>query len=91
MLAEREVDDFKMTEYMSKHVGEEFDAVISGVTDFGIFAELPNTVEGLIRMTSLDDDFYVYEEQGYLLRGQRHGKVYKLGQHIRVKCIKPTL
>ena len=87
MLAERAVDDLKMTEYMSHRIGEEFDAVISGVTDFGIFAELPNTVEGLIRMTALDDDYYVFEEQGYLLRGQRHGKVYKLGQHIKVRCI----
>jgi ribonuclease R len=87
MLAERDVDDLKMTEYMSQHVGEVFDAVISGVTDFGIFAELPNTIEGLIRMTSLDDDYYVYEEQGYQLRGQRHGNVYKLGQKIKVRCI----
>ncbi len=91
MLAEREVDDLKMTEYMSHHIGEEFDAVISGVTDFGIFAELPNTVEGLIRMTSLDDDYYVFEEQGYLLRGQRRGNVYKLGQHIKVRCIKADI
>ncbi len=87
MIAERAVDDLKMTEYMSNHIGEEFDAVISGVTDFGIFAELENTVEGLIRMTSLDDDYYVFEEQGYLLRGNRTGKVYKLGQYIKVKCI----
>ena len=91
MLAERDVDDLKMTEYMSQHVGEVFDAVISGVTDFGIFAQLSSTIEGLIRMTSLDDDFYVYEEQGYQLRGQRHGKVYKLGQNIKVRCIKADI
>ena len=91
MLAERDVDDLKMTEYMSQHVGEVFDAVISGVTEFGIFAELPNTIEGLIRMTSLDDDYYVYEEQGYQLRGQRHGNVYKLGQKIKVRCIKADI
>ncbi len=91
MLAERDVDDLKMTEYMSQHVGEVFDAVISGVTDFGIFAELPNTIEGLIRMTALDDDYYVYEEQGYQLRGQRHGNVYKLGQKIKVRCIKADI
>ena len=65
--------------------------MISGVTDFGIFAELPNTVEGLIRMTALDDDYYVYEEQGYQLRGQRHGGVYKLGQHIKVRCTKADI
>ncbi|MCK5129242.1 MAG: ribonuclease R [Clostridiales bacterium] len=91
MLAERAVDDLKMTEYMTERVGQEFDAVISGVTDFGIFAELENTVEGLIRMTSLDDDYYEFEEQGYLLRGKRTGKVYKLGQHIRIKCIKADI
>jgi ribonuclease R len=91
MLAEREVDDLKMTEYMSHRIGEEFDAVISGVTDFGIFAELSNTVEGLIRMTALDDDYYVFEEQGYLLRGQRTGNVYKLGQRIKVRCIKADI
>ncbi len=91
MLAERDVDDLKMTEYMSSRVGEEFDAVVSGVTEFGIFAELTNTVEGLIRMTSLDDDYYVFEEQGYLVRGQRTGNVYKLGQRIKVRCIKADI
>lgn len=91
MLAERAVDDLKKTEYMSHHLGEEFDAVISGVTDYGFYAELPNTIEGLVRMTSLDDDYYVFDDKSYSLQGNRTGKVYKLGQHVKVKCINADL
>jgi ribonuclease R len=91
MLAERAVDDLKKTEYMSHHLGEEFDAVISGVTDYGFYAELPNTIEGLVRMTSLDDDYYIFDDKSYSLQGKRTGNVYKLGQHVKVKCINADL
>jgi ribonuclease R len=82
---EREVEKMKKAQYMSYHVGEEFDAVISGVTSFGLFAELDNTVEGLIRMDDLIDDYYEYIPEKYELKGRRHGRSYVLGDKIRVK------
>ena len=82
---EREVEKMKKAEYMSYHVGEEYEAVISGVTSFGIFAELENTIEGLIRMDDLDDDFYEYYPEKYELKGKRTGKKYTLGNMIRIK------
>ena len=86
--AERAVDDLKMTEYMADHVGEAFQGVISGVTEFGLFVELPCTVEGLVHITNLDDDFYVYDEKQYALIGRRRRKVYRLGDPARVRVVK---
>lgn len=87
-LAEREVDDMKMAEYMVSHVGETFTGIISSVTTFGLFIELENTVEGLIRLTELDDDYYVYDEQRLQLVGERTRKIYALGDEIEVVCSK---
>ena len=84
--AEREVDDLKKAEYMQERIGEEFEAIISSVTSFGLFAELPNTIEGLIHITSLDDDYYIYDEAHLCLIGERTKKVYKLGDEVRVRC-----
>ena len=84
--AEREVDDLKKAEYMMDRIGEEFEGIISSVTSFGIFVELPNTVEGLVHITDLDDDYYVYDEQHLMLLGQRNKKVYRLGDSVKVKC-----
>ncbi|MGL5379494.1 ribonuclease R [Clostridium sp.] len=84
--AEREVDDLKKAEYMLDRIGEEFDGIISSVTSFGLFAELPNTIEGLIHITALDDDYYVYDEAHLCLIGERKKKVYKLGDEVKVKC-----
>jgi ribonuclease R len=81
---EREVDDLKMAEYMQRYVGESFEGVISGVTEFGLFVELPNTVEGLIRMSSMEDDFYDYDEKSYSLKGRRTGRQYHLGDPVTV-------
>ncbi|MEX1377559.1 MAG: ribonuclease R [Eubacteriales bacterium] len=86
MEAERKVDDLKMTEYMSYHINEEFDAIISGVTEFGFFVELPSTIEGLVHMNELNDDYYIYIEDGYMLQGQHKGKTYKLGDKVKVVC-----
>ena len=69
--AEREVDDLKKAEYMMDRIGEEFEGIISSVTSFGIFVELPNTVEGLVHINDLDDDYYIYDEQHLMLLGQR--------------------
>ena len=83
--AERETDNLKKAEYMMDKIGMEYDGIISGVTNFGIFVELENTVEGLVRMTALDDDYYTYNEKHYCLIGERTRKVYRLGDTIRVK------
>ena len=82
--AERETQKLKKCEYMSRFIGQEFDGVISGVAAWGFYAELPNTVEGLVRIGSLDDDYYIFDEQQYQLVGELKRKVYKLGQPVRV-------
>ncbi|MFT4008161.1 MAG: RNB domain-containing ribonuclease, partial [Lacrimispora sp.] len=82
--AERETIKLKKCEYMSKHIGEEFDGVVSGVTNWGIYVELPNTVEGLIHVNQLQDDYYRFDEEHYELVGEMTGKTFKLGQPIRV-------
>lgn len=83
--AERETEKMKKVEYMSGRIGEEFEGVISGVTAWGLYVELPNTVEGLVRVTSLTDDYYVYSEETYELIGEAKNRHYKLGQKVRVK------
>lgn len=83
--AERESDKMKKAEYMSYHLGEEFDGIISGVTGYGLYVELSNTVEGLVHVTSLGDDFYEFDQEAYELKGQLTKKVYHLGQKIRIR------
>lgn len=82
--AERETIKLKKCEYMAKHIGDEFEGVISGVTEWGFFVELPNTVEGLVRVTELKDDFYQFYEDTYELVGEATNKRYKLGQKVKV-------
>ena len=82
--AERETIKLKKCEYMAKHIGEEFEGVISGVTEWGFFVELPDTVEGLVRVTELKDDFYQFYEDTYELVGEATNKRYKLGQKVKV-------
>jgi ribonuclease R len=83
--AERETIKQKKVEYMEQHLGEEYEGVISGVTEWGFFVELPNTVEGLVRVTALRDDFYEYYEDSYELVGQATNRRYKLGQKVNVR------
>ena len=85
--AERETIKLKKVEYMEKHLGEEFEGVISGVMEYGFFVELPNTVEGLVRVTELHDDFYQFYEESYELVGEATNKRYKLGQRVKVRVI----
>lgn len=82
--AERETDKCKKTEYMLQHIGEEFEGVVSGITAWGIYVELSNTVEGLIRVASLPGDYYVYREETYEMVGQSTGKSYKLGDKLNI-------
>ncbi|MCP0886334.1 ribonuclease R [Ligilactobacillus sp. WILCCON 0076] len=83
--AERDTDAMKKAEYMADHVGEEFDAVVSSVTKFGMFISLPNTVEGLLHISELHDDFYVFLEKQMALVGRRTKRTYRIGQPVRVK------
>lgn len=69
---------------MSEHIGEVFEGVISGVTEWGFYVELPNTVEGLVHVTTLTDDYYHYDERSYELVGETTNSRYKLGQKIKV-------
>ena len=87
--AERETVKLKKVEYMEEHIGEIFEGVISGVMEWGIFVELPTTVEGLVRVADMNDDFYHFVEESYEMIGERTGKSYKLGQKVRV-CVEGT-
>lgn len=82
--AERELDALKKAEYMHQHIGEVFEGIISSVTNFGLFVELPNTIEGLVHITSLYDDYYVYDDRYMMLIGERTGRKFALGENIRV-------
>lgn len=82
--AERETDKLKKVEYMESHIGEIFEGVISGVTSWGFYVELPNTVEGLVSLSSLYGDRFYYEEDRYEIYGQMTGRRYKLGQRVKV-------
>ncbi len=81
---ERDVDDMKMAEYMESHVGEVYKGVISTVTNFGVYVELDNLVEGMIKIDELDDDYYFYDESTFSLVGKRSHKRYMLGQTIDI-------
>ncbi|MCR5277965.1 MAG: ribonuclease R [Lachnospiraceae bacterium] len=81
---EREVIKLKKARYMEKHIGDIYEGVISGVTNWGIYVELENTVEGLVHINSLTGDYYIFNESGYELTGERTGITYKLGQKIKV-------
>lgn len=84
---EREVEKMKKAQYMKEKVGEVFDGVISGVTNFGIYVQLPDTVEGMVRLDSLKDDFYDYEEGKYRVIGRQTRKIYALGDTVTVEVM----
>lgn len=85
--AERDVDDMKMAEYMESHIGEEYDGVISSVTNFGFFVELPNLIEGLVHVNTLKGDFYHYIPESLALIGNNTKKSYRIGDSVHVRCI----
>lgn len=86
--AEREVDSLKKAEYMADKVGEEFDGIISSITKFGIFVELPNTVEGLIHLNELKQDYFHFIENQLALVGERTRQTFKIGQKVKIKVTK---
>ena len=83
--AERETVKLKKVDYMERHIGEEYDGVISGITAYGLYVELANTVEGLVHVNSLEGDFYEFDENASELRGVRTGLAYRLGEKVRVR------
>ena len=84
MDAERDADDMKKAEYMQKHIGESFEAIISSVTNFGFFAELENGIEGLVRLSDLKDDYYIFNEKDLSLIGERTHTTYRIGDSIKI-------
>lgn len=89
--AERATVELKKAEYMAEHIGEEFDGVISGVTAFGMFVELPNGVEGLVHISSLMDDYYEFYEDRYALVGTHTKKQYRLGDKVRIEVLQVNI
>ena len=85
--AERDTDKLKKTQYMEQHIGEVYEGVVSGVTAWGMFVELDNTCEGMIRLAELTDDYYVFDEQNFTLTGTDFGKEYRLGQKVKIKVV----
>ncbi|WP_096436911.1 ribonuclease R [Alteribacter populi] len=85
--ASRETDELKKVQYMEDKVGEEYEGIISGVTGFGLFVELPNTIEGLVHVSYLTDDYYHYDEKQYAMIGERTGKVFRIGDQIDIRVI----
>ena len=85
--AEREVEKMKKAEYMKQFIGETFEGIISSITTWGMYVELPNTVEGMIKVTSLRDDYYYYDEEKYMMVGEHTKKAYKLGEKIEVVVV----
>ena len=84
---ERAVDDMKKAEYMMDHIGEEFDGIISSVMNFGMFVELPNLIEGLVRLDSIKGDYYTYDETTFTIRGNKDKRGFRLGDSIRIRVI----
>jgi len=85
--AERDVLDMKMAEYMEDHIGEEYDGIISTITNFGFFVELPNLVEGLVHVQTLKGDYFTYVPDLLCMIGKSTKKTYRLGDKVKVKCV----
>lgn len=85
--AERDSEDMKKAEFMQDKIGQEFDGIISSVTQFGIFVELENTVEGLIRFENLGNEYFIYDEERKRLIGENSNKVYKIGDKVKIRVI----
>ena len=83
--AERETDKLKKVEYMEEHLGEIYEGVISSITSWGVYVELPNTIEGMIHVSMLPGDYFYYDEESYEMVGQATNLRYKLGQKLKVR------
>jgi len=85
--AERDTDELKKSEYMVQHIGEEFEGIISSVANFGMFIELPNTIEGMVHVSNLTDDYYHFDERQMAMIGERQAKVFRIGDPVTIKVI----
>ncbi len=85
--AEREVEDLKMTQYMSERIGEEYEGIISSLTNFGMFVQLENTIEGLIPFSQMLDDYYQFDEEKLQIVGERTKKIYNLGDKVKIEVV----
>lgn len=83
--AERELEKMKKCEYAQEHIGLTAEGIVSGITSYGMYVELPNTIEGMIRLSSLTDDYYIFDEENYCLTGESTQQVYRLGQKLTVR------
>jgi ribonuclease R len=89
--AERSSIKYKQVEFMQDHIGEVYKGVISGVTDFGLFVELENKIEGMIPISEIDDDYYLFDEENYLIKGRHTGRVFQLGDDVSIKIWRTNL
>ena len=85
--AERDTDALKKTQYMADKVGEEFDGIVSSVTNFGMFIELPNTIEGLVHVSNLTDDYYQFDDRQMIMIGERTKRQFRIGDEVKVRVI----
>src|SRR5699024_9211326 len=88
---EREVDDSKHADYMKEKIGETYPGIISSVTNFGFFIELENTIEGLVHVSNMPDDYYNFDERHQTLIGERTSIVYRIGEEVKVQVSKVNL
>ena len=86
-LVEREAEDIKKAEYMESRIGEEYEGIVSSITPFGMFVELPNTVEGLIRFENLGNEYFIYDEEKKRLIGEHSNTVYKIGDKVNIRVL----
>ncbi|MFC5540892.1 ribonuclease R [Ureibacillus sp. FSL K6-3587] len=89
--AERDVESLKKAQYMSDKIGEEFVGIVSSVTNFGIFVELPNTIEGLVHITNLTDDYYHFDERQMIMVGEYTGRIFRIGDEVKVRVANVNL
>ncbi len=87
---EREAEDLKKAEYMESRIGEEYEGIVSSITSFGMFVELENTIEGLIRFDDLGDEYFIYDEDRKQLIGEHSNKVYKIGDKVKIRVKKAS-
>ena len=85
--AERDTDELKKAEYMVQHIGEEYEGIISSVANFGMFIELPNTIEGMVHVSEMTDDYYHFDERQMAMIGERQAKVFRIGDPAKIKVV----
>lgn len=88
--AEREAESIKKAEFMEDKIGEEYEAIVSSITSFGMFAELENTVEGLIRFENMGAEYYIYDEERKQLIGEHTNRVFKIGDKVMIRVIEAS-